>query len=113
MYFRTGQPTFNNANGPNVTLIVSNLSPSTLVFLNSSGIEVVNNMTNVSGELVCRADGSIREDFASRRPALIGSETDGAFVNGSAQCGDCGKLYEMIKIFSLNVVSILLLHAHV
>lgn len=100
-----GQPTFDNVNSPNAILFVNNtdaLLSSTLEFLNMSGT-VVNNMTSVNGMLVCSANVSIREDLARGRPTIIGSETNGTFVDGSAQCGgdrDCGKLYKINNYLS-------------
>ena len=93
----TGQPTFNNANSQNTTLILNNtdaLSSSALDFFNLSDTEMVNSTASVSGEQVCRADESIRDEIARGRPLLIGSEMNSTFVNGSAQCGDCGKFYK-------------------
>ena len=59
-------------------------------------------IVRVSGDLVCDGTDSIRDEIASLRPNLmIGGEMSGLFVNGSAQCGDCGKLHEMGSYLSL------------
>ena len=100
----TGQPTFNNANSQNTTLILSNVDA--LAFFDSNDIEIVDGMASVSGELVCDANESIRDEIARGEPLLIGSEMNGTFVDGSAQCGDCGKFYKSyIHILSLNAIS--------
>jgi hypothetical protein len=67
-------------------------------FLNSTGVDGV----SVRGDLVCSETESIRNEIASVSPSLlIGNETSGFFVDGSVQCGDCGKLHEMIVYLSI------------
>ena len=107
MFSLSGLPTFDNANSTNATLIVRNvgdLSASAFEFLNSSnssGVEIVNDLASVMGDIVCRADGSIRDEIAGGSPLLIinGSGMNGTFTDGSAQCGDCGKLYRMLQYY--------------
>ena len=104
--FHVGQESFNVANNPNAMIVVSDvdsLSPNFAPFqefLNSSGIEVLNNTASISGELVCRADSIIRDELAGLRPALalISDEGNGTFT-GSVQCGDCGELHAATVYF--------------
>ena len=92
-----GQESFNIANNPNAMIVVNDVDTLSAnfapfeEFLNSSGIEILNNTASISGELVCRADSIIRDELAGLRPALISDEGNGTFT-GSVQCGDCGKL---------------------
>ena len=90
----TGQPTFNNTNSQNTTLIVNNTDALSITALNSLNLSGNDSMAIVSGELVCGAGESIRDEIARGKPLLIGSEMNGTFVDGSAQCGDCGKFYK-------------------
>ena len=56
----------------------------------------------VSGDLVCDGADSIRDEIASLSPPLTNDgEMRGLFVDGSAQCGFCGKLHEMVSYLSL------------
>ena len=68
---------------------VDTLSANAQEFLDSSGV-LVNNMTHVRGQLVC-SNSSIRDELASVEVVLIETEMNGTFVDGSSQCGDCGK----------------------
>ena len=65
-------------------------------FLNSSGIEILNNTASISGELVCTAsDSAIRDELAGAQPALTlisGDSEMNRIFTGSVQCGDCGEL---------------------
>ena len=99
IYIIIGQQPFNAANNPNAMIVVSDIDTLSAnfapfeEFLNSSGIEVLNNTASISGELVCRADSIIRDELAGLRPALtlISDVGNGTFT-GSVLCGDCGKL---------------------
>jgi hypothetical protein len=107
MFSCTGLPTFDNANSQNATLIFRNTAElsNILDLLGENNTGVVVSMANVSvmGEVVC-GDRAIRDEIArlSMRPSLlIGGKMSGFFVDDSTQCGDCGKLHEMIVYLSI------------
>ena len=90
---------FNNTDSPNATLTLSTATVATLSLNARDFLNPNNSMSGVTvrGDVVCNS--SIRDEIASVSPSLmIDGEMSGLFIDGSAQCGDRGKLHKIMVI---------------
>ena len=77
-----------------VSVVVSNPSSLSLTvqeFINSTASSIVDDVATLSGPVVCR-NSSVRDELAAAMASLVGTEENGTFVDGAAQCGICGKV---------------------